>query len=61
MWVDTFAVLDKMRRDKPDYFETLCETEVVFRAYSPGLDRVHVVGSYPTVELSRSGEFYGRE
>ena len=56
MWVDSFAVLDRLRRDRPDYFQILCETEVAFRAYSPGLDNVHVVGSYPTVELSRAGQ-----
>ena len=55
LWVDSFAILDKLRTERPDYFEILCSTDVVFRAYSPGLNKAHVVGSYPTVELTQTG------
>ena len=55
LWVDSFAILNKLRTERPDYFEILCKTDVVFRAYSPGLNKAHVVGSYPTVELTQTG------
>jgi len=35
IWVDSFAIIDKMRREKRDFFDILTSVETSFRSYSP--------------------------
>eukprot|EP00116_Pleurobrachia_bachei_P006299 sb/3466561/ len=57
-WVDTFSILEQLRVTHPDYFLALTRTKVTFHAFSPGLDKVFITGTYPSVELNDSGSIY---
>jgi len=60
IWVDSFSIIDKMRREKPLYFETLTTVEASFRSFSP-TPGWHLAGSYPMIEVNNNNIYRVRD
>jgi len=60
IWVDSFPIIDKMRKEKPEHFEILTTVETSFRSFSP-TPGWHMAGSYPTIEMNKNDIYRVRD